>query len=80
MTVQEPAAAADAAQVSALRRVGELCERIRERTLEARALVEERDSAVREAIDRFGCTHRQVARASALSVGRVHAIHAAESA
>lgn len=79
MTDDAAPAAADSAK-DALRLVTELCERIRERHVEARALVEERDAAVREAIARFGCSHRELARATALSVGRIHEIHAAGSA
>jgi len=57
-----------------LERLGEISERLRRHALEQRALVDERNELVLEAIDRYRCSHRQVARATGLSVARVHGI------
>lgn len=57
-----------------LAKVTELAERIREHALEERKLVDERNAAIRQAIDLYRCSQRQVARASGLSIGRIHGI------
>ena len=62
------------ASADALRRVRELSDLVRAHTLAGRELIDERNAAIRHAIDLYGCSHRQVARASALALGRIHGI------
>jgi hypothetical protein len=61
-------------QTEVLRRVTVLAESVREAELEVRRRIDERDAAIREAIDLYLVSHRQVARAAGLSLGRIHGI------
>ena len=61
-------------QSDALRHVTELAEAVRTAELEITRCIDERDAAIREAIDLYLLSHRQVARAAGLSLGRIHGI------
>ncbi len=65
---------AEVPQAEVLRRVTELAEAVRVAGLDVRKRIDERDAAVREAIDFYLVSHRQVARAAGLSLGRIHGI------
>lgn len=60
----------------ALTRITAASEQIRHHALEQRKLIDVRDDFIRQAIDLYGCSYRQVARASSLSLGRITGIMA----
>ncbi len=61
-------------QSEELAAVTKAAEAVRSAELELRATIDERDRLIREAIDLYLVSHRQVARAAGLSLGRVHGI------
>jgi hypothetical protein len=61
-------------QPEVLEAIRAVSEEIRRASLQMVELVDRRNALIHEAIDLYRCSQRQVARASALSVGRVHGI------
>jgi hypothetical protein len=74
MTSVATDAVAGVPQSLVLRHVTELAEDVRGAGLEVTRRIDERDAAIREAIDLYLVSHRQVARAAGLSLGRIHGI------
>jgi hypothetical protein len=58
-------------QRRALARIYRLSEEVRTRQVAMTASVDERNAAIVDAVDRFRCSQRQVARAAGLSLGRI---------
>jgi hypothetical protein len=56
---------------AALVRIYRLAEEVRKVTLAQREAVDRRNEAIKDAVDRYQCSQRQVARASGLSLGRI---------
>lgn len=71
---QTSEASVEAGAPEALRRVTEISERLRSHAIAQREIVDERNAAIREAIDLYQCSHRQVARAAGLTLGRIHGV------
>jgi hypothetical protein len=62
----------------ALLLIWEAAEEVREAQAAVTAKVNDRNALIVEAVDRFGVSHRQVARAAGLTVGRIHDVLAGQ--